>query len=83
VRARELLSEVLANGPVPVEAVKRRAASEGISERALGRARERGGIRSFPRDGRQYWTLPYVKKADRPAPQPEQTSLLVDLEEGR
>jgi hypothetical protein len=81
--ARELLAEVLAHGPAPVEAVKRRAASEGITERALGRARERAGIRSFARDGRRYWVLPYVRVADRPVPRPEQTSLMVDMEEGR
>jgi hypothetical protein len=80
-RAERLLREVLERGPIPVEQVKRRAAMEGISERQLGRARERMDLGGFARDGVRYWTLPYVRKADRPKPQPEQLSMMVDFEE--
>jgi hypothetical protein len=80
-KAERLLREVLERGPVPVEQVKRRALSEGITLRQLGRARERMGLGGFSRNGIRYWTLPYVRKADRPKPQPEQMSFLADVEE--
>jgi hypothetical protein len=81
--AREFLREALGRGPAPLDGLKRRAALEGVSERALGRAREALGVRSFARDGARYWALPYVRKADRPKPQPEQLSMMVDYEEAR
>ena len=82
-KAERLLREVLERGPVPVAQVKRRAAAEGITLRQLGRARERMGLGGFAREGVRYWTLPYVKVADRPKPQPEQLSMMVDFEEAR
>ncbi len=82
-KAEAFLRATLSRGPVPVEQVKRRAAAEGISERQLGRARDRIGLGGFAREGVRYWTLPYVKVADRPKPKPEQLSMMVDFEEAR
>jgi len=59
--AEEWLSSLLAAGPVPSNTVKRRAAADGLSWRAVQRAKEAIGVRpskaGFAKDGEWSWSL--------------------------
>jgi hypothetical protein len=56
-KAKEFLSQELADGPVPAEEVKEDARGVGISERTLKRAKRELGITSRKRGGVWHWEL--------------------------
>jgi hypothetical protein len=60
--ARDFLADVLQEGPVPTEEVKRQASDRGISDTTLQRAKRELGVTServgYGRDGEWRWLLP-------------------------
>ena len=60
-KAVDFLRDILIEGPVESNEVKRRAAELGISESSLSRAKKRANVNYIKNgDGRAYWTIDYA-----------------------